>query len=305
MTLLKRSWKFLFFAAVLLASPPDALSCACGCSVYFVGTRWMMVTSSGTRLFFQYSYLDQSQNWSGLRRASADLNPDKLITTSFYAVGLQYMLDRDWGLMVTMPVWDRYRRGIDDEGTAFSVRHRSIGDAKIMGMYTGFSDDMSTALTFGLKLPTGRFNESFFDRDIQIGTGTTDLMLSAYQMAQYDRWGWFVQGAVEAPLNGREGYKPGSEFNAAFGVHYDGLNSSLGLVPLASIVASFRGRDSGPQAEPENTGYTRLFASAGVEVILNGSIHVDVEAGLPLYSQVNGIQLVAPQLLNSTVSVQF
>jgi hypothetical protein len=305
MTFANRGSKILLFAALVFASPSDALSCACGCSVYFVGTRWMMVTSSGTRLFFQYSYLDQSQNWSGLQQASSDLNSDKLITTSFYTLGMQHMVNRDWGFMVSAPLWDRYRSGIDDGGNAFSVRHRSIGDAKVMGTYTGFSEDMSTAISFGLKLPTGRFNETLLDRDTQIGTGTTDVLLSAYQMAQEQGWGWYVQGAFVSPLGERGGYKPGNDFNAAVGIHYDGLSSSLGVVPIASIVASLRGRDSGTQADPENSGYARLFASAGVEVVLGRSVHFDFEAGLPLFSHVNGNQLVSPQLLNSTLSYQF
>jgi hypothetical protein len=299
------TFKTLFFAAMLVGSSSVALSCACGCGVYFVGTRWMMITSPGTRLFFQYSYLDQSENWSGLHRASSDLNSDKLITTSFYTLGAQYMADRDWGLMVSVPIWDRSMNGTDDNGDAFSVHHRSIGDVKVMGMYTGLSDDMSTALTFGLKLPTGSFNQTLLDRDTQIGSGTTDALLSAYQMAQEAGWGWYVQGAVVYPLNERDAYKPGYDFNAAVGFHYDDLSSSLGVVPIASIIASFRGRDSGGQADPENTGYARLFASAGVEVVLNRSIHVDFEAGLPLYSHVNGNQLVSPQLLNTTLSYQF
>jgi hypothetical protein len=265
----------------------------------------MMVTLPGTRLFFQYSYLDQSQNWSGLQRAPSDLNSDKLITTSFYAFGMQYMAKRDWGLMVSVPLWDRYRSGIDDDGNAFSVRHRSIGDAKVMGMYTGFSDDMSTALSFGLKLPTGRFNETLLDRDTQIGSGTTDVSLSAYQMAQENGWGWYIQGALVSPLSERNGYKPGNDFSAAVGFHYDGLNSSFGVVPIASIVASLRGRDSGTQADPENSGYARLFVSAGVEVVLSKSIHFDFDTGLPIYSRVNGNQLISPQLLNSTLSYQF
>jgi hypothetical protein len=265
----------------------------------------MMITSPGTRLFLQYSYLDQSQNWSGLHLASSNLNTDKLITTSFYALGAQYMANRDWGLMVSVPLWDRFRNGIDDNGDAFSVRHRSIGDTKIMGMYTGFSEDMSTGISFGVKLPTGSFNQSLLDRDTQIGSGTTDGLLSAYQMAQQEGWGWFVQGTLELPFNARDGYKPGTDFNAALGFHYDGLSSSLGVVPIASLVTSLRGRDAGAQADPDNTGYTRVFISAGVEVVVARSLHFDFEAGIPLYSHVNGYQLLSPQLLNSTLSYQF
>ena len=264
-----------------------------------------MVTSSGTRVFLQYSYLDQNQNWSGVGQTSADLNPDKLITTGFYTLGMQYMPNRDWGIMVGLPVWDRYREGVDDAGAAFSIHHWAFGDMKLMGMYTGFSEDMSTAVMAGLKLPTGPTSQSLLDRDTQIGTGTTDALLSGYQMGQMDEWGWFVEGSMSYPLNERDGYRPGNDFNAAVGFHYDALISSYSIAPMASIVTSFRSRDSGPQADADNTGYTRIFLSPGVEVILGRAVHFDFEFGIPLYSNINGYQLISPRLINSTLSYQF
>ncbi|MFI5253199.1 MAG: hypothetical protein ACHQQQ_12305 [Bacteroidota bacterium] len=296
---------FLCAAFCFTILSPKALGCACGCGVFSVGTRWMMITSPGPRLFLQYSYLNQNQNWSGLQQASADLNSDKLIMTSFYTLGTQYMVNRDWGMMFGVPLWDRYRSGLDDNGDPFTVRHSSIGDIKVMGMYTGFSEDMSTAVMFGLKLPTGPISQTLLDRDTQIGTGTTDALLSAYQMGQEDGWGWFAQGSLSYPMNERDGYKPGNDFNAALGFHYDGLNSSFfNVVPIGSVVASVRGRDSGSLADPDNTGYTRIFFSPGVELILNRALHIDFEYGIPLYSNVNGNQLVSPMLFNSTLSYQ-
>ena len=49
-----------------------------------------------------------------------------------------------------------------------------------MAMYTGFFKDMSTGLMFGLKLPTGTSTLRGIDRDTQVGTGSTDLMLGGY-----------------------------------------------------------------------------------------------------------------------------
>lgn len=244
-------------------------------------------------------------NWSNSHQVSPDLNSDKLISTGFYTVGLQYMVNREWGMMISAPAWDRYRQSLNDDGNPFSVHHTAMGDVKVMGMYTGLSEDMSTAVTFGLKLPTGPISQSLLDRDTQIGTGTTDGLLSAYQMDQEDGWGWFIQGALVYPFNERNGYRPGNDFNAALGFHYDGLAASSNVVLLASIVTSFRNRDSGSQADPNNTGYSRIFFSPGAEVILNRAIHLDVEFGIPLYSHVNGYQLLSPWLLNTTVSYQF
>lgn len=294
---------FLFTLFCLASMPSGALGCACGCGVFQVGTRWMMITSPGPRLFLQYSYLNQNQNWSNLKQVSSDLNSDKLIQTSFYTLGLQYMVDRDWGVMVQTQVWDRYGEGIDDDGNAFTVRHLAMGDTRLMGMYTGFSEDMSTALMIGVKLPTGPISQTLLDRDTQIGTGTTDALLSAYQMDQEVGWGWFVQGSLSYPLNNRDGYKPGNDFNCALGIHYDDLSSTV--IPMASLVASVRGGDSGLQADPDNTGYSRIFFSPGAEVILGRELHFDVEFGIPLYTNVRGYQLISPYLINTTLSYQF
>ncbi len=46
-----------------------------------------------------------------------------------------------------------------------SFEHSALGDIRIEGMYTGFSDDMSTGVRFGVKLASGDFTYSNFDRD--------------------------------------------------------------------------------------------------------------------------------------------
>ncbi|HUN67064.1 MAG TPA: hypothetical protein VMW43_13310 [Bacteroidota bacterium] len=293
----------LFIQLILAASAAEA--CACGCGVFQVGTRWMMVTSPGPRLFLQYAYLDQSQNWSNTGQVSPDLNDDRLIRTSFFTLGGQYMFDRSWGVMASVPVWDRIWQGIGDDGTSTSVRHQAVGDVKLMGMYTGFSEDMSTGIMAGLKLPTGPIAQTVLDRDTQIGTGTTDALFTAYQMGQETGWGWFVQGSANLPLYERDGYRPGADFNCAAGIHFDNLFPSAGIAPLASLIGSFRGSDSGPAADPANTGYSRIFFSPGVEMNLQNGFRLDAEVGIPLYSNIRGYQLISPLLLNTSLSYQF
>jgi hypothetical protein len=304
--IMKTTLLFLLCAVLcFMLLPSRADSCACGCGVFQVGTRWMMVTSPGPRIFVQYSFLDQNQNWSNRQQVSPDLNADKLIRTSFYTLGMQYMLNREWGFMVETQLWDRYREGLDDADKPFTVRHVALGDTRLMAMYTGLSEDMSTGFSAGIKLPTGPINQTLLDRDTQVGTGTTDALFSAYQMGQEDGWGWFIQGAVSFPLAEHDGYKPGNDFNGAIGAHYDRLNSSSSIIPIASVVASIRGADGGSLADPENTGYSRIFFSPGVEVLFGDGFHFDIEFGIPIYSNIRGYQLISPWLLNTTVSYQF
>ena len=58
---------------------------------------------------------------------------------------------------------------------------------KVMGLYTGFSEDRSSGIIFGLKLPSGDHTYANFDPDTEIGTGSTDVILGAYHVGKYRR----------------------------------------------------------------------------------------------------------------------
>ena len=66
------------------------------------------VYSSGLTMALTYNYMDQRTDWSGWNSAATNLNSDKEIRTSFYTLGLQYMESRDRGMMIEIPVWDRF-----------------------------------------------------------------------------------------------------------------------------------------------------------------------------------------------------
>ncbi len=293
----------LFIPAVfvLLCFPISSFACACGCSIFTVGARWMMATSAGIRAFLTYDYMDQYDNWNGWHSASSSLNTDRIIRSGFYTLGVQDMLSREWGVTVEAPVWNRYFETTDDSGSPASVNHTSFADVRVLGMYTGISEDMSTAIQFGLKLPTGSFNQSLMDRDTQIGSGTTDLILGGYQMKQLDSWGWYGQALWEHAFNYRDGYRPGDSFDAMFGVHFNNLQEKYGIVPMLQLAASFRASDSGPFADPANTGYSRLYVIPGVEANLFYGVRLYANMKVPLVTRVTGYQLVAPALFEVTI----
>ncbi len=101
----------------------------------------------------------------------------------------------------------------------------SIGDIRIMGLWTGWSEDMSTGLIGGFKLPSGDWHYPPFDRDTQIGTGSTDLLLGGYHIGRYRRAGnlavdlldrpvnCYCQGQYDLPFAYQDHYKPGPEFD--------------------------------------------------------------------------------------------
>lgn len=297
-------FRIIIVSAILVVCVHSmAFACACGCNVFTVGPRWMMATTPGTTLSFQYNYMNQYDNWNGSGNASPDLNDDKQILTSFYTLGFQTMISREWGIMGELPLWTRYFRTIDDDGNLASVTHTAAGDVRLLGMYTGFSEDMSTGLMFGLKLPTGPIDLSLMDRDTQIGTGTTDALLGAYQMGQEDGWGWYGQFMWLHALNARDDYRPGDGLDITFAAHYDKLLHDYNIVPIVQLVGSFRGTDSGINADPDNSGYQRLYLAPGFELNVNGGLKLYADMRIPLVTHVTGNQLVAPYLANLTVSL--
>lgn len=297
------------FATFLFACPAAAaLACACGCGVFSVGTSSLLPTGTGATAFLEYDYMDQDRNWSGTSSAPAASNPDKDIRTDFYTAGLQYMFNRDWGMTLEVPYWDRLFR-TTDSNRIVGFHHDALGDIRLVGMYSGFSADMSSGLLFGLKLPSGDYTYPNLDRDTAIGTGSTDTILGAYHQAGLDAdatWNWYMQGLWQRAFASRDGYRPGNELDAAAGVYYNGWawGTDSQLTPVLQLVASDRLQDSGPNASAGDSGYERLLAAPGLEYD-GGSFKVYADVEVPLYQRVNGNQLVAARLYKLILAHRF
>jgi hypothetical protein len=304
---MRKSRLLLALAACLVALAPGTVwACACGCGVFQVGTGTMMPTASGGRVWLEYDYLDQSKNWSGTSSAPAADNEDVGIRTDFFTLGLQYMFNRKWGVEAELPYWYRkFDTTTDDPnpGDTGTFTHADIGDLRVRAIYSGFSGDMSTGVTFGLKLASGNFTYPGFDRDTAIGTGSTDLLLGGYHMGDIGDptqpghlpFKWFANAQWEQAFEIQDNYRPGDEFDAALGTYYDGfrVGTSGKIAPLLQVIDSTRARDDGANSEPENSGYQRVLVAPGVEYdVRRVRLYGDVE--VPVYQDINGNQLIAP-----------
>jgi hypothetical protein len=339
-----------FLASLITAMVPlvaftttAARACACGCSVFDVGGLGApQENDHGGRIFVEYWYSDQNVNWIGDARGNPNLNQDKKVVTSWTSVGFSYMFNRQWGMMVRVPFANRdFTTTVDPTvGLEHTFNSKSVGDVELVGMYTGFFDDMSTGLTFGIKLPTGTYTAFGFDRDTQIGTGSTDLLLGGFHrglLTGDNHWQYFSQvrwqmpflysAAFDRDLGTYALYKPGYQVDGALGVLYNNLYNVFGfdkITPLAQIIASHRVHDNGPASDPLNTGFDRLMFSPGIEFtkVLDEAnnrvmkVYADVE--IPFYYRTNAAdnggppsvggtfgQLIAPVLVKAVASYNF
>jgi len=304
------SKKLIVSVAFLLSlTPAAAFACACGCGVFDVGTGSMMPTDAGGSVWLEYNYMDQNINWSGTGRSAPANNSDKEIITNFITAGGQYMFNRAWGAEIEVPYWSRGFNTTDDNGNLAGYHHAAFGDVRVKGIYSGFSDDMSTGITFGFKLPTGDYHYPNFDRDTQIGTGSTDWLLGGYHQGALTpdaKLDWFVNGQWQHAFTVASSYRPGDEYDAALGSYYN-LGPALGgsnIAPLLQLIGSYRLHDEGANSNPQDSGYRRLLVSPGVEYDIDPvKVYADVE--VPMYQNVNGNQLTAPVLTKLVVSYNF
>jgi len=309
--MLRSSFRGLLAAAssLVILAPNAALACACGCGVFDVSSSSTMASDSTGSVFFEYDFLNQNKNWAGDHSAPTEINDDKRIRTSFYNVGGQYMFTPQWGVTVEVPYWERYFKTADEAtGGLDQFNHGDFGDVRIRATYAGFSDDLSTGITFGLKLPTGDFSYPGFDRDTAIGTGSTDLLLGAYHNGNLTddfAWAWFANVQMDQPLFTQDGYRPGTEFNATVGVSYEEFDfETFKVAPLLQFIGSYRLADGGPEANPDGSGYYRLLISPGIRVNV-ANVRLNANVAMPIYQHVNGTQLISPALFKLSVSYSF
>jgi hypothetical protein len=269
-------------------------------------------------LFAEYDYMDQNMNWHNESPAPAGNNGDHDIRTDFTTLGLQYMFNRSWGAQVELPYDFRHYEATGGGG---STSWSTVGDLRLEGIYTGFFPDMSAGVTFGLKLPTANDTHdmtSILDRDTELGTGSTDILLGGYYRHTLNSVAhglfWFAQAQLDVPVLIQGGYRPGVELDVALGLYYQGLSlGKVKITPVAQVIPSERTSDTGswasggandPPVGEVDSGYQRVLLSPGIEFDIHPvMIYADVEFDALQVSR--GNQLVAPELFKVVVSYAF
>jgi len=321
--------------AIALLLPAAAHACACGCGVFDVGDNAVvpMASDNGVTLFYRFSAMSQNDNREHGHAADPADNSDKRIATDFHTVGAEVRLSPKWSVMAELPIYDRRftttASNAQGNDIVETVPMTALGDAIVRVTYSGLAADLSTGVTLGVKLPTGRttsptdaYGNQPYDRDTLPGTGSTDVIVGAYHVGHFAgaRLSWFAQGQYQVAVATRDGYRPGNEADGAIGLSYAlPVRGSVGVSPVLQVLGSVRGRDSGVNADPFNSGYQRLLIAPGlrVQVTRQLSLYGDVE--VPIAQYVNAAsaadlasgladssgQLVAPVQFRFQVSYGF
>ncbi len=299
---------YLFFTAgLLLALPSVTNACSvCGCSLSSDWAAQGYPAAPGFDAGVRYEYFAQSDLRSGTssvaRAAFAFPNDSEIQQRTVNRntwLELNYAADATWAVSAQVPYLDRFHTTIAAGDTGISTSAASgMGDVRLLGRYQQFGMARSFGVQFGLKLPTGRFDQNFsggsqtgglLDRGLQLGTGTTDLLLGASWFTRPTvNLGCFAQIMFQQPVAERAGFRPSTSVNLSGGIRW--LNASA-FTPQLQLNLKSETREHGAQADTPNSGSTLAYLSPGLTAELASTATGFVFVQLPVYQRVNGLQL--------------
>jgi hypothetical protein len=307
-------------AAVALFGCANAHA-ACGVSFCAVNTDWAVQgewTKRGGRVDLRFEYIDQDQPRSGTDKVAVGEVPrhhDEVRTINRnWIATFDYNFSAKWGISAALPVVDRSHEHIHHHHGSQLLEtwnFTEAGDARVTGRYrfASWAGGLGAAgVNVGVKLPTGRFEVTndagdMAERSLQPGTGTTDGLVGVfYSRGRPTGSSWFAQLRADAAFEERDGYRPGNRLFADVGYRARLWGPLAYDIQVNGVV---RDRDSGDQAEPEDTGGEFVYVSPGLSVALGPSAQAYLFLQLPLYQRVNGVQLTADWAFASGVNLRF
>jgi len=306
----------LVLTVILVLSNIQIFSQACctvGTSISNGGERGIIpVNTLSTAITFQHNVLNTAYESSVV----IDDPLNRKSTVSNFNLEIEYGLVNKVSLLFILPYTNRTREttitNIETNTTeVVTFKGDGFGDIIILGKYEivtpSILSPLGLAVGGGAKLPTGSFEQensgTRLSIDLQPGTGAADLLL----------WGHFLYGLPSISMS----------FNANFLYRYAGVNLDsyrYGDELLTSINGSYAFADfialnlqlRGRFAEKDywngrflpSTGGTYIDLTPGL-IYYEGSFALRVFVQVPIYRNVQGIQLAVNEMLGTEISYIF
>lgn len=322
------------FSALGFSSESNACA-ACGGTLSRDWQSQGISTKPGFTTDLSYTYLNQDQQRYGSSAATSTLINSQLAAgqeveaytkTQTVTASLIYN-SNSWGVNLQIPYVNRTHATYGTAvplGSSFSTSSdSSIGDIRIVGRYTGLSKVGASGLLGGIKLPTGNTSATFndgitpLDAGLQIGTGSTDLILGAYTTGTVGNYGWFAQGTVQhavatKSLNGAD-YRPGDAYSVNAGIRYAGYGAKVSPVLQLNIIKRQADTDNNtgvnvpldPVTGVPVSGGTLAYLAPGIFVRIGGGATIYGFVQLPVYQQVNSLQITPKYTITLGVRQSF
>ncbi len=325
--------RLIVLSIAALACSGQAMACAaCGCTLSKDWDTQGITSKTGFTADLSFDYLNQNQQRYGSAKASGVLINQLLAATQeieaftktqTVTATLNYTGDTV-GLSIQAPFVNRthgtYGNTAPLGSTYLASADNSLGDVRIIGRYTGFSSEKTSGMIAGIKLPTGNTGTYFadgvtpLDAGLQIGTGSTDLILGGYTSGSAGEYGWFAQGTVQhavatdIALAGAS-YRPGDTYTVNTGLRHAEFGAKF--TPMLQLNIIKRQADTGTGVPADMitgtpvSGGTLAYLAPGASIRLGGGTTAYGFVQLPVYQAVNSLQIVPQYTLTLGVRQSF
>lgn len=293
--------------------PYQAFACAtCGCTLSTDAATGFS-TKSGWRMNLQYDYINQDQLRHGTGTASRVPNGNELehqTKNQYITASLIYAPNSRWNVSLQVPyvIRDHSTYGTYNSTSTTPLEltyshSASLGDIRLIGSYQGFLPTRNLGVQFGIKLPSGQYGDavqfssgpdagSALDTSLQPGTGSTDVILGAYYyQALSQDYDGSLHFRYQFPVKTRFDYRPGNQLTISGGLRYMAFDD---WVPQVQLNISHRNRDTGVNADVDNTAGTFAYLSPGLSYATSRATQVYALVQLPVYQNLDGWQ-IAPR----------
>jgi hypothetical protein len=204
-----------------------------------------------------------------------------------------------------------------------------FGDVSVIGLLCLYQDGVNHVhANFGLSLPSGSTTENMnmlspkgtymlmrATYGMQLGTGTVDLLPGLTYTANKELWSWGAVWRARLPMESDQGYHWGNTNHLTGWLGYTFFPGITATTRIAGTVQDrIEGKDpqifGGMQgAYPGWYGGERVDLFGGIEVAGHqfglGRTKLAIEAGFPVYQNLNGPQIGENWQLNATIAARF
>lgn len=251
------------------------------------------------------------------------------ITNRFTVMGMFSFIRNDMSMRMQPAESMGNMPGMTNIDMPTSMATSGITDTKLYFLYNLLGDcQHRLVLSAGISFPTGSIiakgptlqaQQDVLPYPMQLGSGTYDALPGLVYVGQTARWsfGSALSASLRSGYNLR-GYRLGNECAFSPWLAYKVCGwGSLSLRGEAFRQESIKGYDAqinqsslnDPSANAFNSGRTKMSLLAGFNFYLTGKhlndTRVLLEAGMPLWQNVNGVQMGAKAILNVRVQYSF
>jgi hypothetical protein len=214
------------------------------------------------------------------------------------------------------------------DGFHFTEHSAGVGDLQVLALYTVLGSATKgnrLIINLGMSFPTGSIDEKntimgqtfTLEYPMQLGSGTYDFRPGLTYLGESKKWAWGAETrtALRFGRNG-SGYRLGNEYELTGWVGYavtDWFAPSLRI--NGRLWGNVHGADPNidptfdAEGDPHRQGGRRVDFLMGVNFFVPEGIfkrtRVNVEAGFPIYEDLDGPQLSTRWLLSAGLTYSF